>query len=562
MKEKNEEELIQNDLNDNNFLNEGEDEVFSKYSRSIPETASNKIFDSIVRIEFDNCIGTGFLVQIKTKLKIIRFLLTCNHVIEQKHVESKTIIKIFYGNKRYEFSKDIILDKDQRFIKCFEKPIDITIIQILNNDDIGYNKYLIPDYNYKKGYNIYLNGNFYLGGYPIFKSNYVKERHICSGKIKSIYNNYEFIHTLDTFAGSSGAPLCLIDDQTVIGIHKKGNKSTGDNYGTFIGFILDYCSIQEIEEDEVDNSISIPKLFDALVEVGKFYFDANKERMKESLNPINITLLKFFTLEEYNKNIIGFHNIISQHYKTQNEENFNINIEKLINFLNKEKIVIYDSNNKKICFNSDIFLSQLMNLKSNEKIINDSLLENINNLLFSENKKILENISYFIAKVMIKLNSYPFLDEKNCILEFEEFMNINYLKRLKNSINQIIFISNFIKVEKKINTFFSGLFNKIDSFKKIVRKLLDFEYKIKILINYNYKENNIPTCFKNLEDNNYIFPPFSFFKVMNVEINSNNNSGTISLNSVGRKEILENNDNLKNGLIYNIVENNIEIKNN
>ena len=49
---------------------------------------------------------------------------------------------------------------------------------------------------------------------------------------------------------------------------------------------------------------------------------------------------------------------------------------------------------------------------------------------------------------------------------------------------------------------------------------------------------------------------------MNVEINSNNNSGTITLNSLGRKEILENNDNLKNGLIYNIVENNIEIKNN
>ena len=472
MKEKEEDDLIQEDLIEDNFLDEGEDEVFSKYSRSIPESASNKIYNSIVRIELDNCIGTGFLIRIKTKLKIIRFLLTCNHVIEQKHVESKTIIKIFYGSKNYESSKEIKLDKDQRFIKCFKKPIDVTIIQILNNDFIGYNKYLIPDYNYKKGYNIYLNGNFYLGGYPIFKSNYVRERHICSGKIKSINNNYEFIHTLDTFAGSSGAPLCLIDDQTVIGIHKKGNKSTGDNYGTFIGIILDYCSTQEIEEDEVDNSFSIPKLFEAFVEVGKYHINSKKEMIQESLNPIDIKLFKFYTLEEYNKNMICFHNIISQHYKTQNEENFDINIEKLINFLNKENIEIYCSNNKKVDFNSDIFLSQLMDLKSNEKIINDSLLEDINNLLYSENKQILENISYFIAKVMIKLNSYPFLDEKNCILEFEKFMNINYLKRLKNSINQIIFINNFIKVEKKIDTFLVVYLIRLIHLRKLLESFL------------------------------------------------------------------------------------------
>jgi V8-like Glu-specific endopeptidase len=224
MKESNEEELMQNDLNENNIINEGVNEVSSKYSSSIPETASNKIFDSIVRIEFNGFIGTGFLIQIKTKLKLIRFLLTCNHVIEQKHVDSKTKIKIFYGNKNFESSNEIILDNNQRFIKCFEQPIDITVIQILNSDYIGYNKYLIPDYNYKTGYNNYVNKRFYLAGYPIFESNYKGERHICSGTIISIKNSFEFKHTLDTHSGSSGSPLCLIDEQTVIGIHKQGNK--------------------------------------------------------------------------------------------------------------------------------------------------------------------------------------------------------------------------------------------------------------------------------------------------------------------------------------------------
>lgn len=87
------------------------------------------------------------------------------------HVDSNKIIKIFYGNKDVEIDIDLKLDKSQRFIKCFDKPIDITKIQILNSDSIGYN-YLIPDYNYKKGYNTYLNGNYYLRGYLLFKSNY------------------------------------------------------------------------------------------------------------------------------------------------------------------------------------------------------------------------------------------------------------------------------------------------------------------------------------------------------------------------------------------------------
>ena len=558
MKESNEEELILNDLKENNFIDEGENEVSSKYSSSIPESASNKIFDSIVRIEFNGFIGTGFLIQIKTKLKLIRFLLTCNHVIEQKHVDSKTKIKIFYGNKLNESYTEIILDNNQRFIKCFEQPIDITIIQILISDYIGYYKYLIPDYNYKKGYDNYVNKRFYLAGYPIFESKYKGERHICSGTINSIKNSFEFKHTLDTHSGSSGSPLCLIDEQTVIGIHKRGNKKSGYNYGTFIGVILDYLSEQKIEENMEDNSITIPKLLEGFQEIGKNLINDKIREIKESIP--SYKLFKFSTLEEYNKNLVDFHKHISECYKSLNEENFVINIEKVIQFLNKEKILIHYAHKDEF-IDKEKLLALLMEINNRENI-DHYLLDIIIDILYNENIQYLEMISYFIAILMMKLNSYAFLDEKNCILEFEEFINISDLKKLESSKNQIILINNFIIVEKKVKSFFTGLFNAVDSFKKIIRKMFEYEYKVKILINYNYKENNIPNCFKNLEDNNYIFPPFSFYKVMNVEINPNNNSGTITLNNVGRKEILENNDNIKNGLTYNIDENIIEIKKN
>ena len=58
-------------------------------------------------------------------------------------------------------------------------------------------------------------------------------------KIKRVFNNFEFEHTLDTRPGSSGSPICLINNRCVIGIHKSGDKNTFINQGTFLGEIID-----------------------------------------------------------------------------------------------------------------------------------------------------------------------------------------------------------------------------------------------------------------------------------------------------------------------------------
>ena len=129
------------------------------------------------------------------------------------------------------------MDFNKRLIKCFEAPKDVILIQIIDEDKISDNQFLFPDLNYKNGFDIYLNENFYLAGYPsseLFK----KERHISSGKIIAI-DDFEFDHSLDTRQGSSGSPICLIHNQHVIGIHKSGDKKHKINQGTFIGIILD-----------------------------------------------------------------------------------------------------------------------------------------------------------------------------------------------------------------------------------------------------------------------------------------------------------------------------------
>ena len=166
-------------------------------------------------------------------------------------MNSKAIIYICYGKKNNEEKKNILLDKVQRFITSFEeKEKDVTIIEILKKDEIPESKYLMPDLNYKYGYDIYKTGKFFLAGYPKDEI-YNKERHISSGKIIKIKGT-EFSHSLDTRSGSSGAPICLINNLQVIGIHKSGSISKSVNYGTFIGVIID-----ELEKIYQNNNINL-----------------------------------------------------------------------------------------------------------------------------------------------------------------------------------------------------------------------------------------------------------------------------------------------------------------
>ena len=210
----------------------------TKHAAHIPESSSDKIYNAIVRIEKGNLIGTGFFMKLNIKGNIIHFLITCYHNINEQDVTSKITMDIFYGKKHEEKRKSIKLDDRERFITYFKGDKDVTVIEVLDIDKIPEDKYLIPDSSYKyDGYNPYKQEKFMLAGYPndiIFE----KERHIASGEITDI-NDFDFDHTIDTRNGSSGAPICLISNVQVVGIHKQGHKTKPINHGTFLGVIID-----------------------------------------------------------------------------------------------------------------------------------------------------------------------------------------------------------------------------------------------------------------------------------------------------------------------------------
>ena len=232
------------------------DEKDTEHAIFIPESSSEILYNSIVKIVITEInVATGFFMKVTINKKQYHFLLTCNHVIGNKHISEKINIEISYGKIWEETIKNIKLDENTRFIKTFEKPVDLTVIQILENDNIPEEKFLLPDLNYKNGYQFYKDKNFYLAGYPYSEGN-KRERSISSGKIKAInINNIEFIHSLDARSGSSGSPICLIDNKCVVGMHKAGDEIKPINYGTFIGYILDELEKSGIKENNNNNKI-------------------------------------------------------------------------------------------------------------------------------------------------------------------------------------------------------------------------------------------------------------------------------------------------------------------
>ena len=195
---------------------------------TLPIYLINKAMKSVCKIIIKdkpkNILGTGFFMKISDSKK---YLITNYHTISEDMINKDIEIELYNQEK-------MKLNFNNRDIKHFPKPKDITMIEIKNDDSI-FNKIKFLDYdlNYKKGYMRYENANVFSIQYPNGGN-----AEYAIGKIINI-NGFEFTHLIPTNEGSSGSPIILFNKDNnsiqVIGIHKE-TKNT--NIGTFIGEIF------------------------------------------------------------------------------------------------------------------------------------------------------------------------------------------------------------------------------------------------------------------------------------------------------------------------------------
>ena len=155
--------------------------------------------------------------------------MTNEHVVGEDLIKANGLINVKYNCENR--SVTISLNKSERFIKYYRE-YDISIIEILPQDGISQNYFLLPytgDINSLGNKIIYI-PQFPKGGDLSYSEGYIKGINI---------NKYEITHTASTLNGSSGSPIFLENSDLVIGIHKEGHIKKKENYGSFLYPIIE-----------------------------------------------------------------------------------------------------------------------------------------------------------------------------------------------------------------------------------------------------------------------------------------------------------------------------------
>ena len=237
-----------------------------KYPNAITYECTEKIWDQmknkVCNIKIKNWLRTGFFCKIPfpTKDKLLPVLITNNHIIDEKVLESKDIPIFIYTKESRRFKP---FDLNNRL--CYtSKEYDVTIIQIIEKDEI--NHFLELDENVIENIidsknnindnsnNIYINENIYLIQYP------EGDLSVSYGILDEIVNNkkYQFNHLCSTKFGSSGSPILNIANNKVFGLHKHASIKNNYNKGSFLNIPLKEFINQNANQYNKINIINQP----------------------------------------------------------------------------------------------------------------------------------------------------------------------------------------------------------------------------------------------------------------------------------------------------------------
>ena len=252
-------------------------------------------------------------------------------------------------------------------------------------------------------------------------------------------------------------------------------------------------------------------------------------------------------------------------------ETYNKNNVKIESLIDKEK-------KKDKLFNKNELLKSFLSfdltkdLKVLDKLIiqqytNNTFYGDLNKWLMSTNFNSYEVVAYYTARLMFSLNKYAnkegnyhSLDQHNLYRGMKiPYSSVLPYERVKG---KIILLSSFISTfeDSKIAENYSGREN--------TKSLYNLKKKFSVIfiIKNNYKKNWISNCVKIETKTKYnyekeiVFQPFSFYLVRDVQIDHKNYKADIYLETIGKKEILEEQIKMGKEIKYNEKEKIMEVK--
>ena len=299
------------------------------------------------------------------------------------------------------------------------------------------------------------------------------------------------------------------------------------------------------------------------------FFDKNEiiDYMEEEDNNRPLyRLIQLVTYDDYLYKYHILHEMISEQYGRYTEDCYNAAISVIQDFLYwYPKLEIQNNNSSKVTKIESLIqtLQQFKDISSNEDNLISIYSRSVGSFQMDFNKWLYEldpfaykKVSWFIAAIMYQLNRYgiKYGITKPKTLYRGIQMNYSDLLFYQRCEERIICFPSFTSTSLKIGV--AESFSNKEGL-TIEEKKEKHLFSVIIVINYKifpkFISNaiDISRCSDYPDECEVLFLPFTFFKLKKVEINYENNTSIITLDSIGRKEILERKINKENTLRYN-----------
>ena len=340
------------------------------------------------------------------------------------------------------------------------------------------------------------------------------------------------------------------------------------NFKECLNKLCIYC----MNPDDYENEKKENPNFISLITTDKNkVIDFIKDLSTKDIKPFPLT--KLITLKDYSKKYNERHKKISQFYGDLNKETYEKNMEKI-------KEVIEDDEKKKLLkFKKENILKGLLkfNLEDDLKALDELIIKeytrntyygDLNRWLMKGKMKYYEPVAYFTSRLMYSLNKYAMENNKFCkenkkVLHRGAKLYYSCLLPYERALGKRILLSAFTSSSENedIANNWAGRGRENEVYKNSLKFSVVFHITNLYDENDNWISNSIDVqdTTKYKIEKEYLFQPFSFYRVTKVNFDVKEHKADICLETVGKKEILE--EQIKNGkkIKYNESKNIMEV---
>ena len=385
-------------------------------------------------------------------------------------------------------------------------------------------------------------------------------------------------HTLGAFILCMNMDSLKLLKEEIVSLYEKDKRmnfnliTTGSKCENIILFINEDKTFKECIKNiciYCKNKEKWSSLKNKYSEIVRGVYDRNNDIITNFIEKFSSKDIKAYPIKRlidynnYNKYYKTRHKKIASYYGELNPELYKQNIIKIKSLIEESRL----QNEISGTFNLDKEIEQLDDLII-KQYTNEPFFGDLNNFLREGKLKedSYEVISYFTARLIYKLNDYAiqrnsYINIDGKILKRGDKMYYSSLLPYIRNKGKIISLTSFTYITKSIEEEDLAKFDAGRNEKNLYQTSKKFS--VIFIITNNFKDKWISNLIylQNESDmqQGIILLPFSFYFIKDIIIDFNNHTADIFLETVGKKEILE--EKIKEGkeIHYNYIENIIEV---